>query len=127
MSQADLIKEEDLLNDEEYQKETASLLKRIEKREQMVQLLKIARPEKIPAIRECIASLDKGIEHTEKIMDLHREKFQLEMELEKQYVELDEMSRAIEPELLAYLAEHNPEAYEKLKAELAEIDEEADN
>jgi hypothetical protein len=47
---------------------------------------------------------------------------QAQLELEKEYEELDEMTKAIEPELLAYLQKNNPEAYEKLKADLEEID-----
>lgn len=114
--------EEDLLNSEEYQKESAFLLKRIEDREEMLGLLKIAHPSKISDIRACIAQLDDIIERTEDIMEMHLKKHRLEKEQEKRNEELEKMTDAILPELLAHLEKTNPEAYEKLKASLEEID-----
>ncbi len=112
--------------DEDYQEEAASLLERIERREEMRELLKVAAPSKIPAIRAYIAKLDKIIEETEEIMEVLVKKRRLQAELEQEYEELDKMNKAIEPELLAYLEKNNPEAYEKLKAELEEIDARSD-
>jgi 5,10-methenyltetrahydromethanopterin hydrogenase len=110
--------DEDVINSEEYQKESAFLLERIRMREDLVELLKRARPDKIPELRRCIAKVDDVIEQTERIMQMHVKKHELEIEIEEQDAETMAMCDAILPELLAHLEKHNPEAYEKLKAEL---------
>jgi hypothetical protein len=107
---------------EEYKKESETLLFHLQEREEMTRLLKIAHPSKVSEIREVIAGLDHLIERTEKIMQIILEKYQLEQEAEEHYLKVQaKMDKAL-PELLAYLAEHNPEAGEKLVADLAEIE-----
>ena len=107
---------------EEYKEEIAKLFELIQRRDDMRALLKIAKPPRIPEIRQVIANLDGLIEDTEEIMEMIAKKHRLELEAEKNYEELNATYEAIKPELLAYLAEHNPEAYEKLKAELEELE-----
>jgi hypothetical protein len=118
-----LMSDEELEINDEYRKKSEFLLQRIKDREEMVELLKIAHPSKIADIRNCIARLDDIIERTEKSMEMHLEALRLEQEIDKDYEELEEMTDHILPELLAYLEKNNPEAYEKLKADLAAIDE----
>ena len=115
--------EEELEMTDEYQKKSEFLLERIKERDEMVELLKIAHPSKIAEIRDLIARLDDVIERTEKVMEILLEAQRLEQKIDKDYEELEAMTEAIEPELLAYLEKNNPEAYEKLKADLAAIDE----
>ena len=112
----------------EYQKETAKLFEYIQRRDEMHGLLKIAKPSKIADIRKAIVRLDKLIRQTEEIMEVLVRKYHLEIEAEAEDKKLEEMYEAVKPALLAYLAEHNPEEYEKLKAELeaSENDEEID-
>ena len=107
---------------EEYQKETTKLFEYIQRRDEMHGLLKIAKPSKISALRDVIARLDNLIRQTEEIMDILARKFQLELEADREDEKLEEMYQAVKPELLEYLAEHNPEAYEKLKAELEALE-----
>jgi hypothetical protein len=114
---------EDVINSEEYQKESAFLLERIRMREEMVERLKLSRPDKIPEIRRCIAKLDEVIEQTEQILQMLIKKHELQIEMEIADEESLAMCDAILPELLAHLEKNNPEAYEKLKAQLEEDDE----
>ncbi|MGC2235096.1 MAG: hypothetical protein WA584_02975 [Pyrinomonadaceae bacterium] len=115
--------DEDIINSEKYKKESAFLLDKIRRREKLVEFLKHAKTDKIPEIRRCIAKLDKVIEQTERIMQMTIEAHALRIEMEEQDAKTLAMCDAILPELLAYLKEHNPEAYEKLKAELEEEEE----
>lgn len=112
---------EDVINSEEYKKESAFLLERIQRREDLVEQLKQAQPDKIPEIRRCIAKLDAVIEQTEQIMQMHIKKHELQIKMKIADEESLAMCDAILPELLAHLEKNNPEAYEKLKAELKEI------
>jgi hypothetical protein len=121
-----LMSEEELEINDEYRKKSEFLLQRIKDREELVELLKIAHPSKIPDIRNYIARLDDIIERIEKSMEMHLEVQRLEKKIDKDYEELEAMTEAIEPELLAYLEKNNPEAYEKLKADLAAIDAQED-
>jgi len=114
--------EESYETTDEYQKETAKLFELIQRRDEMHGLLKIAQPSKIAEVRRVIANLDGLIKQTEEIMEMVAAKYRLEIEAEKQDAVTMAMTEAILPELLAYLAEHNPEAYENLKASLEEID-----
>jgi hypothetical protein len=114
--------EESYETTEEYQEESAKLFELLQRRDKMRELLKIAQPDKIAEVRRVIANLDSIIKQTEEIMEMIAKTHQKELELDKEYEELDRMNKIIEPLLLAHLKEHNPEAYEKLKAELEEID-----
>lgn len=118
--------DEELEITDEYRKESEFLLQRIKDREELVELLKIAHPSKIAEIRNSIARLDDVIERSEKIMEMHLEAQRLQQKADKDYEELEALTDLILPELLAYLEKNNPEAYEKLKADLAAIDEEED-
>lgn len=111
-----------LSTDEQYIEDSAKLLKFIEEREEYVQMLKIATPVKIPLIRKAIAKYDELIQGVETRMELLVELKEMEAKIDEDYENADLMSKEIEPELLAYLEKNNPEAYEKLKAELEEID-----
>ena len=106
----------------EYKEETAKLFELIQRRDEMRGLLKIAQPSKIAEVRKVIANLDNLIKETEGIMEIIARKHRMQIEYDKQCEELDKTVDAILPELLAYLAEHNPEAGEKLKADLEEIE-----
>jgi ribosomal protein L29 len=114
--------EESYETTDEYKEETAKLFELMQRRDEMRGLLKIAQPSKIAEVRKTIATLDNLIKETEEIMEIIARKHRMEIELDKRYEELDKTVDAVLPELLAYLAEHNPEAYEKLKASLEEID-----
>lgn len=103
---------------ENYERESATLLELIEKREETVKLLKLATKERTAQVREVIAELDELIERTEQIVAMQYDLYLQRIDLLKQYIEAAEMTEKIQPELLQYLAENNPEAYEQLKAQL---------
>lgn len=102
----------------EYEKESARLLNTIKKREEMIGLLKIAKPEKIKDIQELIPRLDKSIEQTEEILESISNHIQLLESAIKQSEEMDAMCDIIQKELLEYIAREKPEKLEEVEAML---------
>lgn len=107
---------------EVYEKECAKLLAKVSQRDELVKLLKIARPEKLGELRASIAKLDAFIAHTEEIIAMHYDIYQKRQDLWKQETELLAISEAIRPELLKYVAQHNPERLEELEAMFSDDD-----
>lgn len=112
----------DYTTDEDYQKEYAFLMDRIRMREEMKELLKIAKPHHMARIRGALAKFDEVIDQTEQIMEIRLKKLQLEKECEIQDAKVLAMMEKMLPEFRAFLAEHNPEELEKLDAALSDDD-----
>jgi hypothetical protein len=106
----------------EFRENYEILLQLVERRKEMVQLLKIAQPENVPKIQKAIADIDETIERTEKIMALERELFLERQKADKQWTELRDLADKIEPGLRAYVAEHHSEKLELLDAMLSDDD-----
>lgn len=102
---------------EKNRKETENLLERIKLREEMVGLLKIAKPEKIADIRSAISRLDKSIEATEKIIEINNAIIRQKDEYTEQTIILSEMSEKILEEMREHFAD-DPEKLEILEAML---------
>ena len=112
-------------NDEtagKYRENYEILLELVERRKEMLRLLKIAQPENVPRVQKAIAEIDKTIGRTETIMALEREVFLERQKADKQWNELTDLADKIEPELRAYIAEHHPEKLELLDAMLSDDD-----
>lgn len=102
---------------EKYRKETENLLEKIQLREEMVGLLKIAKPEKVAAIQTAISRLDKSIESTEKIIALNEETIQQKREYDEQMKKLLEMTETMLEGMREQFADQ-PEKLEMLEAML---------
>lgn len=104
--------------DEEYLRESALLLERIQMREEMLQILKFATADKTAAVRDAIASLDKSIEATENIIEFIVERRRLIKQCEAH----DQKTLALAEKMMAglrrHLAENEPEKLELLEAML---------
>ena len=115
---------------DEYKLSLERLMKAINERDRLLEYVN-SRPFP-PQVRaqklQLIGQLTKQIEKFEKAIageyEITQEKFRAEEKLDTIYEELDEMTDEILPELLAYLAEHNPEVHAKLVADLERIDKE---
>lgn len=107
---------------EDYERESANLLQKISERDELVKLLKLARPDRLDAIKQNIKRLDKYIEGTEVIVEKSLEVYETRIEYWKEMTILHEMSEIIKPELLAHVAKHNPEKLEELEAMLSDDD-----
>lgn len=105
---------EELKITEEYEKEAAFLLQRIKDRDELVGLLKIARPEKIPLIQKTIAAFDDVIEQTENILELQQKKSDFEEKIEREDEKTFAMMKLIEKELIEHVAKNNPEKLPEL-------------
>lgn len=101
--------------DRRYAELTAVLLDRIRKRDEMIALLKIAKPAKISAIREVAARFDKLIEMIEAELQSFVEMRRKRIEIDENYEKLDAMMEKMKPEFLAYIAEQKPEKLEEMK------------
>ena len=99
------------------ERETEKLFERIRLREEMIGLLKIARPEMIADIREAISRLDKSIESTEKIIQLQEEAFELREKHEADLEKLIPIADRMLEELREHLAD-DPKKLELLEAML---------
>lgn len=114
---------------DDYKQSVARLLDRIKERDRLLDYVNVrpfppdVRKEKLRLIDQLTRQIDKFEQALAKEYEITQEKRQFEEEIEKDYEELDEMCDEILPELLAYLAEHNPEAHAKIVADLKEIDE----
>lgn len=119
--------------DEDFKESIKNLLRSIEKRDWLLDFVN-SRPFS-PAERtekfRLIDKLTKGIEKFEQSLakeySLTQEKMRLEEKLEQDSAELEEMTDKILPELLAHLKKTNPEAHDKLVADLKAIDEAEDD
>ena len=105
-----------------YRENYEILLELVERRKEMLQMLKIAQPENIQKVQKAIADIDQSISRTEEIMALEREIFLERQKADQQWIELAELADKIEPELRAYVAEHHPEKLELLDAMLSDDD-----
>jgi dsDNA-specific endonuclease/ATPase MutS2 len=110
-----------------YKRSTQNLLNAIELRDKLVGMLKIARPAKRAKIVASIADLDRQIDKHEQALageyEIAQKLGQAEEEYEAQMEALDKMADNI----LEGMKEKAPELYEKLKAELDEIDDREDD
>lgn len=100
----------------EYEKEAANLLERIEKRDEMAALLKVAKPSKIAGIREVVSRMNRGIEQTEILLELRAQAVEQRRDLDGQYRQLDETLNLIKPEFLKHIAEQHPEKLAEMTA-----------
>jgi len=107
---------------EEYINESNSLFELIERREEMLRLLKIAQPEYVPEVQKAIAQIDNLIEQTEKMMEMHRKLYFMSIECDKSEAALLEFSDKVDKKLRKYVAEHHPEKLELLDAMLSDDD-----
>jgi len=114
------ITDDDFEMDDDYLEEVEKLMETIEKREEMLKLLKVARLRHIPEIRECIAGLDKSIEATEHILELQAAKLRQEKILEEQLDELMTMTDQIEIEMREHLKKNKPEKLEMFEAMMSD-------
>jgi hypothetical protein len=112
------IVDEDLIRyEEDYKKETQRLLERIEQREELIGLLKIAKPEKIAELREVISRFDKSIEATEEIILMTEDLIQKRREYIESLKEALIMSEKIEKGMREHFADQ-PEKLAQLEAML---------
>ncbi len=102
----------------EYNRECAKLIELTERREEMINLLKIAKPSKIVEIREVIPRLDRLIKQTEEIIELSFELVRHKRDHVRRCRRLEAMMEIILPELRKHLAENAPEKLEQLEAML---------
>jgi hypothetical protein len=107
----EVIDEEIGLLEEQHKKETETLLTLINRREELVGLLKIAKPEKVADIRSAISSLDKSIESTENIIALNDDIILQKREYAEQMKNLLIMSETV----LEGMREHLADDSEKLE------------
>jgi hypothetical protein len=97
---------------EEYKKEYEKLLAKLKRRAELAEFLKFAKREQIPAVRAAIAGIDKYIEQTEVILEIQKNKFLAEKEVEEADEKVLAMAEVILPELRKHLAETDPEKLE---------------
>lgn len=107
----EVIDDEIGLIETEIKKETETLLTLINRREELVGLLKIAKPEKLADIRSAISSLGKSIESTEIIIALNEELIQQKREYAEQMKNLLIMSEKV----LEGMREHFADDAERLE------------
>jgi hypothetical protein len=103
--------------EEKLKKEVEYLLTLINRREETVGLLKIAKPEKLADIRTMISRLDKSIESTEDIIALIEKTIEQKHEYVEQLKILLEMSETILKGMREHFAD-DPEKLEMLEAML---------
>ncbi|MCD9187677.1 MAG: hypothetical protein LUM44_14755 [Pyrinomonadaceae bacterium] len=104
----------------DYEEESANLLQMIEKREEMVRLLKIAKPDKIKDIQELIRGLDESIAQTEEIMESISNLIEKIEAAIKHDEKLAVTVEIIQKELIEYVKREKPEKLEELEAMLFE-------
>jgi len=112
--------EESYETTEEYIEESKSLFELIERREEMLRILKIAQPEYIPEVQKAIAQIDDLIERTEELMEMHRKLYFMEIEIDKNDAELVEFTEKVDKALREYVAKNNPEKLELIEAMLSD-------
>ena len=108
------MKKEQVELSEDYRRNAAKLIKFIEKRDEMKDLLKLATADKVADVKYCIAELDKIIERSEVILEMEYKICVLQKEQVGRYKKLDEVCDLIEPELIKYVTENNPEKLPEL-------------
>ena len=103
----------------EYEQASAKLLEKISQRDELVGLLKYAAPARIADVREGIARFDKFIDEGERYVASRYDVYLKAIDLWRNYMELEKMTRIIEPELRKYIADNEPEKLELLDAMLS--------
>ena len=104
----------------DYEEESANLLQMIEKREEMVGLLKIAKPDKIKAVQEIIRDCDESISQTEEILESISNLIRLLETAIKRNEELEVKLEVAQKEFLEYIKREKPEKLEEIEAMLFE-------
>lgn len=104
----------------DYEEESANLLQMIEKREEIVRLLKIAKPDKIKDVQELIRDWDESIAQTEEILESISNLIQKIEAAIKHDEELAVKVEIIQKELIEYVKKEKPENLEALEAMLFE-------
>ncbi len=112
--------DDDVETTDEYKKEAAYLLKKIEEREEMVSLLKIAKPGKIADIQMVIARFDKSIARTERILELIKERYEQQAEYNLAVKETKTKAEKIKNEMIEHFAENDPEKLSEMLKMLGE-------
>ena len=110
---------------EQYEKESATLLKLLSDREEAAALLKIAHPAKIADVRAVVSNFDEVIELNEDILDTIAKTIEARRVADGKIAKLAERLDAAKPEILKHFAEHNLENLEEIKALFA--DDESDD
>lgn len=103
-----------------YEKGAANLLRAVEAREQLIEALKFAKPDKIAKIRVGIADTDRLIEDIEKSLETIVKILGELDEIEKTRKEMDTLAETIEKKFLGYIAREKPEDLELAKILLEE-------
>jgi len=104
----------------DYEKESSNLLQMIEKREELVSLLKIAKPDKIKAVQEFIRHCDESISQTEAILESISNLIRLLETAIKRDEELAVKLEIAQEEFLEYIKREKPEKLEEVEAMLFE-------
>lgn len=113
----EIVDENLIRHEEDYKKETQRLLELIEQREELVGLLKIAKPEKIAHIREGISHYDRSIESLEKFIAIIEQLIQTRLDYIENVKELYIMGEKIEQGMREHFADQ-PEKLALLEAML---------
>lgn len=104
----------------DYEESAARLLDAVARRDEMVALLKIAQPSKRAAVRQCIADCNDVIERTENSLEYHTAHVESARRMVRHYLKLGALCDFLEPQLIAHVAENNPEKLELLEAMLSD-------
>lgn len=104
----------------DYEKESEYLLQTIAKREEMVGLLKIAKPDKIKDIQDVVQRLDSSINQTERIMEHICKQIDLLEKAIKHAEELEIKLDFVQKEFLEYIKREKPEKLEEVEAMILE-------
>lgn len=111
----EIIDDELIQNEEDYKKESTRLLELISKREEMVRLFKVAKPERFAELREAISGLDKSIESTEKVIELLEELIQKRQNYTENLKETSIMAEKVLKGMREHFAD-DPEKLAQLEA-----------
>lgn len=98
-----------------YREISAVLLERIAQRDELVKLLKIARPSMVLQIQQDIARFDDAIESAEDCLETIAKIRETRIELDHSIANLLAFTDKIKPILFKHLAEHHPEKIEEFE------------
>lgn len=106
----EIVYDELIQNEEDHKKESARLLELISQRKEMVELFKVAKPERFAELREAISGLDKSIESTENVIELLEDLIQKR----RDYIETLKETSIMAEKILKGMREHFADDPEKL-------------
>ncbi len=103
------------LNDINYKKCSDNLIRAVNSRKKLIDLLKLAKMVKIREIRETIAETDEIIEDIEKTLEIILQKTEEIEELEKLFQEIKFPNAADEQQFIEFVAAKHPEKLEVIQ------------